>query len=157
MSKTQGETLFEQYLADRGIASDYEIDGGGRRPDYRLRTDPVVYCEVKDFEFGPADRAEMEALNRVRSKGPDALFGRIRDNSGKPPNSCAASRAPLASWCSITRGRCSEEERPDAFVQVPYVWVHHNPFSVAPLLDTLFTGPNDRHWCPPTSTTSFCW
>jgi hypothetical protein len=86
MGRTKGESLFEQYLAERAIGFDYETDQGGSRPDYRLKTEPMVYCEVKDFEFGPEDRAEMEAFtkgNRVGSKGSDALFGRIRDASGK--------------------------------------------------------------------------
>ena len=78
VAKTGGEELFEQYLADRGIGFDYEVGDGERRPDYRLATSPVIHCEVKDFLFGPHDRAEWEAFrkgNRVGSKGPGALSG----------------------------------------------------------------------------------
>jgi hypothetical protein len=32
---------------------DYEVANRSRRPDYRLRTTPVVFCEVKDFTFAP--------------------------------------------------------------------------------------------------------
>src|SRR5688500_10747707 len=75
MAVTSGEVLFEQYLSDRGIEFEYESgsESGGRRPDYLLKVEPRVHCEVKDFEFGPQDRAEMESFNkgnRVRSKGP---------------------------------------------------------------------------------------
>lgn len=88
MAVTTGEGLFEQYLSDRGIAFQYESasNSGARRPDYLLKTEPRIHCEVKDFEFGPRDRAEVESLkkgNRVGSKGPDQLFGRIRDTIAK--------------------------------------------------------------------------
>lgn len=86
MTRTKGEALFEQYLGDRGIGFDYEVGEGGRRPDYRLKTAPAVYCEVKDFTFGPEERAEMEGFHkgsRVGSKGPEALYDRIRDAIGK--------------------------------------------------------------------------
>jgi hypothetical protein len=241
MGKTQGEILFEQYLADRGLAFDYEADEGGRRPDYRLHTEPAVYCEVKDFEFGPADRAEMDGYhrgNRVGSKGPDALYGRIRDTLGKAAKQlrvakgspCAAvlyNAGSLLNFAPIfiggamfgdpafivplngeeepttafTTGRMTavnknttvsavavlsrtnanqrlidetlaklgrwegpglpsedrvtavleavvelEKQRPEAFVRVTFVSVHHNPFAVAPLPDTVFNGPNDRHF-----------
>jgi hypothetical protein len=88
MALTSGEILFEQYLSDRGIAFEYESasESGGRRPDYLLKTEPRTHCEVKDLELGPQDRAEMESFkkgNRVGSKGPDQLFGRIRDTIAK--------------------------------------------------------------------------
>src|SRR5688572_26399714 len=88
MALTSGEVLFEQYLSDRGIAFEYESasESGGRRPDYLLKMEPRTHCEVKDFEFGPQDRAEMESFkkgNRVGSKAPDQLFGRIRDTIAK--------------------------------------------------------------------------
>jgi hypothetical protein len=88
MARTNGETLFEQYLTDRGITYDYEpqAPSGERRPDYRLKTDPSIHCEIKDFAFGAPDEAEMRSIlagNRVGSKGPGELFRRVRDTIAK--------------------------------------------------------------------------
>jgi hypothetical protein len=236
LNKTQGETLFEQYLADRGIRFDYEVDAAGRRPDYRLHTEPAIYCEVKDFECGPDDRAEMEAYQQGKrdgSKSPDALYRRLRSALGKKAKQLHGAKgspcvvvlynaasllnfAPIfiggamfgnpaltvplngESTMAFTKGRTTavdkyttisavavlsrthsnqrlidetlgqwegpgfppddlviakieaiveqEKQRPNAFIRVPYVSVHHNPFASAPLLDTAFTGPNDHHF-----------
>ena len=88
MAVTRGEVLFEQYLTDRNIPFAYEseLDENSRRPDYLLKTEPAVHAEVKDFDFGPQERAEIDSFkkgNRVGSRGPTELFGRIRDTMAK--------------------------------------------------------------------------
>ena len=37
------------------------------------------------------------------------------------------------------------EKAPEAFDRVPYLMVHHNPFSATPLPVQLFDGPLDQH------------
>lgn len=79
MTSTAGETLFEQYLGERAIEFDREpeIPGHTRRPDYRLKLEPVVYVEVKDFEWGPLDDAFAKGP-AVGSRDLGESFRRIR-------------------------------------------------------------------------------
>jgi hypothetical protein len=75
--KTQGELIFEEYLAEIGAASEYEPAIGRHRPDYLVHTPAGdVLCEVEDFGLGDVDR-------QLRRKGVWAGFvnpyGRIRE------------------------------------------------------------------------------
>jgi hypothetical protein len=40
------------------------------------------------------------------------------------------------------------EEAPEAFAQVPYLRVHHNPFAWTKLPTSVFNGPHDQHIWP---------
>lgn len=102
MAVTRGEVLFEQYLTGRNIPYSYESesDENSRRPDYILKTEPAVHAEVKDFDFGPQERAEIDSFNkgnRVGSRGPTELFGRTRDTMAKGASSSALIKANRAS------------------------------------------------------------
>jgi hypothetical protein len=78
---TAGETLFERYLRDRGIDFDPDVPAGTKNVDFRLKTTPVVFCEVKDCGIGDAEKAEAEAFAKGHSvyiSTPD-FYGRLRD------------------------------------------------------------------------------
>ena len=68
--KTEGEQVFEAYLAERGLAFRYEPDLGAQtRPDYLVRSTPEVLCDVKDFEAGEEDELARKARQKAAAQG----------------------------------------------------------------------------------------
>src|SRR6266568_2411158 len=70
--KTEGEQVFEAYLAERDLAFEYEPDlGAPTRPDYLLHSPVQVLCDVKDFDEGEEDRRFRKAVKESAAQGPD--------------------------------------------------------------------------------------
>ncbi|MGA2814404.1 MAG: hypothetical protein ABSG16_23655 [Candidatus Acidiferrum sp.] len=84
-NRTEGETLFEQYLNEMGYAYEFEkqFPGRAKRPDFSIQHDGEILCEVKDFAeaeptlgFGAYDPYPLirQKINQARGK-----FGEFKE------------------------------------------------------------------------------
>ncbi len=228
---TGGEILFERYLRNHGIQFEPQVPVGSSKVDFRLKTTPAVFCEVKDFSSGPHEEAESAALASGQVyRGRLDFYERFRDNIGKAGRQlrgakgfpcvvvlcnegsslifeesliwgamfgdqvtrvpldgepvtaftmnrvlgektnttvsavavlsqtdakpelierAAANAGQAGNARDIARALIAlSDEAPEAFDQVPYLRVHHNPFAKAKLPPSVFGGPHDRHLWP---------
>lgn len=79
--KTEGEELFEQYLAENKLKFKFETLLGRKRPDYLILTAPNILVEVEDLGIGDLDknvRKQLVATGKGSWSNPH-IHNRARD------------------------------------------------------------------------------